>query len=1279
MSTVQIRLLGAVPRTVLARLQMFFNTNKTFLLPTALPAVEKLRQVYADNSPGELLVVGHADTVGDAAYNDKLSLARAKATVAFLEDDFQTWLDFYDSSVDSKQRWGKVEDHLMIISMPDFDTKTKGDDAVSWYQGTRKLTVDGKAGTQTRTALIQEYMSLDGASLADLGIQIDATPHGCGENFPLDATGKELDTAPADHKRDPIDRRVELFFFDSEFGIVPAPPGDNSGPGSRQYPAWRKGVSETVELSADDVDGPKVTFIEMADAHFRTNSAVVLPEGEDPDASGEHQAFTSVGVIATALRFSDEHPNRSLLVAGHTDTTGDTSFNQPLSEERASVTLALLKGGAQSRDDFGSRCNGRHTVSDYKQILSWLARAFPGIFAACEPGAIDENAASGVQFVRAFQTAYNDNKASLGLDAKTTADLQTDGAIGPKTWGGIFDCYEFALQQELGTDADGLQALRDRLAFADPQHESLGFSEYFPIEELGVDNFRSQTNRRVELLFFEPGEEPDLAHAADDPETSDLYLPGRYQRTSIDVRTSAKTSGNLCVYTFAQPDEELELLVRSQSGEIVASFSRDNGETLDGDVVMWQLDPDNLPNPTSLAIKRGDLIEEHGSPFDPGAALEDFENGQLADATDIVRGSGSTDNRVAGPGAGTSASTGPTPALSDLRIVVRFANAGHRFLQFANVTLNGAIPLPLDSRPGSQVFDVPAGATQLQLQVIIPPLAPGAKKNILLINQSYKLFPNNAIGFKVPARMITEVNPRHPRVRSVGLGSTANTLQIDLDLRFLDVTDHVRVSASTFRIFQRDSLVGCSLAVYEQTDPTGDSNPSSAMSWAVLIPPALAASSELDINAFLFFQHELEHHQLDPQFTRSSGKGFAYNNSDDIDYDRLTRYLPAPPPPDDLLPPPAQFRPSYVTRTHPDPVGNSPTPSAQFPADEQFNNFPSFNWAQQIVNSKKAVALLMPFPKKTKLGQLDQPNSPNLALLQSLTSTLQAEGQIKPSHSPILTGLAIGGWSSGTKTVVDWCAGLVGRASALKKVVREVYFFDGFENSKVGLFQGGAVEAWFRDDPSRRLRLICTSYTEKEGIDLAHRLGATEVLDVVLDAGATPVNGNVRVMPGRNDYFYTSALYKAAFVLPPDPAVGAQPAASLTFRAKGQAQLARDLTTDSALTLDQENFSSGTPKAFITLSFQANTKVLANYSSTEAAAVLHHIVLPFVVGSFGTPQPVRSKSDFDKAMAELRDSHDDSEPLRLFKLRHPWAVFGGALRGTTFVGYLQFCLEESGF
>jgi outer membrane protein OmpA-like peptidoglycan-associated protein len=532
-SAPEIRHIGVVPFCVLARLRFFFNTSKTFLLPTALPGVRALRKLYLENKPGKLLVVGHADSKGGAAFNDQLSLERAEATIAFLKDDVDTWLEFYESSVPQAKRWGSPEDRMMLISMPGFSDKPKGQDAVTWFQITRKLKVDGKAGPETRRQLITEYMGLDGAKLDAQDFEI--TAHGCGENFPLDDSGKAVETAPEDEKRDPGDRRVELFFFDPEFGIVPKPSGKNSKPGSTEYPSWRKAAIQTVDLEASELGGPALTFIELVDNLFRTNSAVVLPEGEAPSGA-KHESLSSVGAFATLLRFNAENAGHKLLVAGHCDTTATVEFNQKLSEERAECALAVLTG---NRERFKELCQARHTVADYKQILSWVSQALEDVIFDCDPGKVDDNAGTGVEPVRRFQKAYNANKAAIGA---TAPDLVPDGAVGKLTWGAFFDCYEFALQQELGEDAAGLAALREKLVFVDEKHRSLGFSEHFPIEELGVDHHKSQSNRRVELLIFQQGEEPDVAHAANDPETSEIYLPGMYRRLPLPP---ALTAGKL--------------------------------------------------------------------------------------------------------------------------------------------------------------------------------------------------------------------------------------------------------------------------------------------------------------------------------------------------------------------------------------------------------------------------------------------------------------------------------------------------------------------------------------------------------------------------------------------------------------------------------------------------------------------------------------------------------------------------------------------------------------
>jgi hypothetical protein len=253
----QVRFVGAIRRLLLARLKrMFFETNKSFLLPGAVGAFKQVRELYRTNNPSDLLIVGHTDTTAEPAVNDPLSLERADMTAAYLLDDVDAWLERYDEAVPAKRRWTQHEDELMLSALPDFATRPAEEGDVHWFQRTRGLVVDGKSGPKTRRQLISEYMALDGASLRDRrNFDISVTTHGCGENFPLDDGGEELDDVPADQKEDASDRRVELFFFDAELGILPPPPGKNSPAGSTQYPEWRKRATRVVDLESSFIEG----------------------------------------------------------------------------------------------------------------------------------------------------------------------------------------------------------------------------------------------------------------------------------------------------------------------------------------------------------------------------------------------------------------------------------------------------------------------------------------------------------------------------------------------------------------------------------------------------------------------------------------------------------------------------------------------------------------------------------------------------------------------------------------------------------------------------------------------------------------------------------------------------------------------------------------------------------------------------------------------------------------------------------------------------------------
>ena len=100
--------------------------------------------------------------------------------------------------------------------------------------------------------------------------------------------------------------------------------------------------------------------------------------------------------------------------------------------------------------------------------------------------------------------------------------------------------YEHGLREELGEDGAGVAELRGKITWVDDSRKALGFSEHHPVDNLGRDGYRSQANRRVENLFFDDGEEPDMALAEAAPEQSELYLPGIYERRHLGAMGSAK-------------------------------------------------------------------------------------------------------------------------------------------------------------------------------------------------------------------------------------------------------------------------------------------------------------------------------------------------------------------------------------------------------------------------------------------------------------------------------------------------------------------------------------------------------------------------------------------------------------------------------------------------------------------------------------------------------------------------------------------------------------------
>ncbi len=224
---------------------MIFDGDKCFLLPQALDGIQSVVATHQAHPAAKVLIVGHEG--GDEVEGSvDLALGRAKILAGYLTSKPDDWMPWFGSDKPDRQRWGLREVQLMLSALPGpggtpfYDGSSPGvmDDkttsALKAFQTANGLTADGKASADTRTALVNKYMSIEDTSLA---AGVTPVAHGC--------TGHEDDTMTQDGLQ-PDDRRLEVLFFDTD--MKPPPSGDTSDGGSPEYPAWRARLVQTVDF-----------------------------------------------------------------------------------------------------------------------------------------------------------------------------------------------------------------------------------------------------------------------------------------------------------------------------------------------------------------------------------------------------------------------------------------------------------------------------------------------------------------------------------------------------------------------------------------------------------------------------------------------------------------------------------------------------------------------------------------------------------------------------------------------------------------------------------------------------------------------------------------------------------------------------------------------------------------------------------------------------------------------------------------------------------------------
>lgn len=314
-------------------------------------------------------------------------------------------------------------------------------------------------------------------------------------------------------------------------------------------------------------------LVEMEDVQFHFDSAVMLPEpdcSDDPDKPAEER-ISGLAVLAACYKHAQEHPRELLVIAGHADTSGGAAGNLTLSQRRADNVFFALIGDKES---WAKSSLGHNRVEDRQAILKWIDTRF-GF--GTDPGKIDNEDGPATQTaLKAFQKRFN---ADFG------GNLPVNGVAGIETWRAFFDMYIKALGEILETDESGIIGLRGSLTFMEGKKKTLGCGENHPIEAAGKDGFRSKTNRRVELLFFDPRDTlPKLdCHPAAgkcDKDKCQIYGKGLFDFKHIPC--AGATPGFSGSFSEAEPVEPGEPEAPPQeTGDAVPDRPRGSGDDID--------------------------------------------------------------------------------------------------------------------------------------------------------------------------------------------------------------------------------------------------------------------------------------------------------------------------------------------------------------------------------------------------------------------------------------------------------------------------------------------------------------------------------------------------------------------------------------------------------------------------------------------------------------------------------------------------------------------------
>ncbi len=413
-----------------------------------------------------------------------------------------------------------------------------------------------------------------------------------------------------------------------------------------------KGISHS--RGANEIESPvlempaavvhTVQFLEMVDSIFHHRSAVPFL-----DSSG----VLTNGLAAVFVRV-EQNAGKEVVLYGHTDTSGEPDYNYDLSRKRAEALKALLDN---NREDWKRSVDFSSKVEDYQATLKALSQTHGW---PTDPGKVDNiSGQKTAAAVKAFQSEYNE---------RFDGSLVVDGIMGPNTWGAVFDVLRSVIESSVKKQTGGdIPAI----TYAYGGDAVYPCGESFPIEAAQNSNYRSKTNRRVEIIFFDQGSTPPRVTPADKTsitkEEVPVYDESKYKREPFpDLASPA-------------PDGSSEVVL----DEVSADFA----PSIEPCIIDYHLEDSEPLTSGKATITIQDntgavIFEKDDLPLEKGKTHSYDWDGKAGDGTYPPAGSGPFQITVSQTGEAASTSSPRDSAVSvmDVELVVDGVDSSNRLV-----------------------------------------------------------------------------------------------------------------------------------------------------------------------------------------------------------------------------------------------------------------------------------------------------------------------------------------------------------------------------------------------------------------------------------------------------------------------------------------------------------------------------------------------------------------------------------------------------------------------